>query len=273
MKRILTAVVLVPFVVLTLFLGPYWLVTLVAAFVAGLAAWELLTFLSVELVQPPRIATMVAIALLFAINFRWPDLLPAALGALSLALLAWCAFALPMEKVAASAAHAVLALLYIGATMLTLPMLISSEDGKSLVLLLLCCVWAGDITALYVGQSIGRHKMAPHISPNKTWEGAAGSLAGSLLIAAALFSLAALLNAHDLNMLLYPGPLLRWLFLAALVNLAAQAGDLVESALKRSVGVKDSGNLLPGHGGVLDRIDALLLAAPILWYAQLLQHI
>ena len=273
MKRILTAVVLVPAVVLTIFMGPYWLVTAFSAVVAGLAGWELLSFVSSGMTRPPRVVTMVAIGLLFAINFRWPDMLPAALGGLSLGLLVWCSFALPTEQVMASAAHAVFALLYTGATMVTLPMLFTSEDGKSVVLFLVCCVWAGDIAALYVGRSIGRHRMAPRLSPNKTWEGAVGSLVGSVAIAAALYGLAELMNAHDLNMLLYTGPLPRWLALALVVNVAAQVGDLVESALKRSVGVKDSGNLLPGHGGMLDRVDALLLAAPVLWYVLLLQHV
>ena len=273
MKRILTAVVLVPAVVLTIFMGPYWLVTAFSAVVAGLAGWELLSFVSSGVTRPPRVVTMVAIGLLFAINFRWPDMLPAALGGLSLGLLVWCSFALPTEQVMASAAHAVFALLYTGATMVTLPMLFSSEDGKSVVLFLLCSVWAGDIAALYVGRAVGRHRMAPKLSPNKTWEGAAGSLVGSMAIAAALYGLATGMNAHDMNMLLYTGPLVRWLALAAVVNVAAQVGDLVESALKRSAGVKDSGRLLPGHGGMLDRVDALLVAAPVLWYVLLVQRI
>jgi phosphatidate cytidylyltransferase len=115
--------------------------------------------------------------------------------------------------------------------------------------------------------------MAPSLSPNKTWERALGSLAGSLLAAGALLGLAHLFATQwDKVWLSYPEDLWYWLGLAVLVNVAAQVGDLAESALKRSAGVKDSGNLLPGHGGVLDRIDALLLAAPVLWYAQLIHQ-
>ena len=121
---------------------------------------------------------------------------------------------------------------------------------------LLCVVWAGDTAALYVGRAWGRHKMAPTLSPNKTWEGALGSLAGSLLVAGALLGLAELLEQWDSAVLSYPDDLWYWLVLAVVVNVAAQVGDLAESALKRSAGVKDSGTLLPGHGGVLDRIDA-----------------
>jgi len=124
-----------------------------------------------------------------------------------------------------------------------------------------------------VGRAWGRHKLAPTLSPNKSWEGALGSVVGSLAATGILFGLAALLQAHDIAVLTYPEEAWYWLLLAVIVNVAAQAGDLAESALKRSVGVKDSGNLLPGHGGVLDRIDALLVAAPALWYAQVIHQL
>jgi phosphatidate cytidylyltransferase len=140
------------------------------------------------------------------------------------------------------------------------------------VAFLLCVVWAGDIAALYVGRAWGRHKLAPSLSPNKTWEGTLGSVAGSLLVTGGLLGLAAWLAQWDSAKLSYPEDVWYWLVLAVVVNVVAQVGDLAESALKRSAGVKDSGSLLPGHGGVLDRIDALLLAAPVLWYAQLIHQ-
>ena len=272
MKRILTAFVLIPLVVSVVFLGPYWLVSSVAAAAALLAGWEFLLIASARDARPPKIATLVAIALLFTTNFFWPDRMTSAVGALSLALLIYCSFSSPMERVMGDVARAVFALIYTGLTMVTLPLLFSSEDGKSLILFLLCAVWAGDIAALYAGRNLGKHKLAPVLSPNKTWEGAAGSMVGSLAITAVLYALAFLLAQHDVEVLMYPGSIWRWLALGALVNIAAQVGDLVESALKRSAGVKDSGTLLPGHGGMLDRIDALLLAAPMLWYAQVVQH-
>jgi phosphatidate cytidylyltransferase len=164
-------------------------------------------------------------------------------------------------------AFALFALLYCGLTLATVPLLWVQPDGPSLVILLFCVVWTGDIAALYVGRNFGRHKLSPRISPNKTWEGTAASLGGSLLIAALLVAL-----ARPINALHYAGSLARWLGLAVLLNVFAQVGDLLESAIKRGAGVKDSGVMLPGHGGILDRIDALLLAAPALWYAQWIQQ-
>jgi phosphatidate cytidylyltransferase len=272
MKRILTALVLIPLVIALVFLGPDWLVTVAVGAVALLAAWEYLGIAQAAGSKPPRIPVLVAISILFAVSFLWPDKLVATLGALSLALLVYDAFAVPVAEALQASANSVFCLMYAGFTLIALPMLRSSEDGKSLVTFLLCAVWAGDIVAMYLGRALGRHKLAPKLSPNKTWEGAIGSLAGSILATVGLVYLAAQLARRDILTLAFPGTLGYWLLLAVVVNLAAQVGDLAESALKRSAGVKDSGTLLPGHGGVLDRIDALLLAAPVLWYAQVIQH-
>jgi phosphatidate cytidylyltransferase len=125
--------------------------------------------------------------------------------------------------------------------------------GRRLLLFTLVLVWAGDTMAYFVGRSIGRFPMARHLSPKKTWEGAIANLAGSVLVAVAARRWIDLPPIHLIGM-------------ATLANLGGQAGDLLESAYKRSAGVKDSGNLLPGHGGMLDRIDALILATPVVWY-------
>jgi phosphatidate cytidylyltransferase len=118
--------------------------------------------------------------------------------------------------------------------------------------------------------------MSPRVSPKKTWEGALASLLASLAVGVLLYNYAlpissALLNAHliekrDGYFALEKPPLWPVLLLSAAINVAAQLGDLVESLIKRGAGVKDSGSILPGHGGMLDRIDALLFAAPMLWY-------
>jgi phosphatidate cytidylyltransferase len=272
MKRILTAIVLISLVLLVVFLGPRWLITLFAAGLAALAAWEYVGLTELGGAKPSRVAVAVAIAALFAVNFEYPDLTFYAFGLLSLFLLVYCAFRSPVKRVMLDAAVSIFCLVYVGFTLLALPALREETNGPSLVAFLLCVVWAGDIVALYVGRTLGRHKLAPQLSPNKTWEGAVGSLAGSLLAAGGLLALADWLTQWNSARLSYPEQIWYWLVLAVVVNLAAQVGDLAESALKRSVGAKDSGTLLPGHGGVLDRIDALLVAAPVLWYAQVIHQ-
>jgi phosphatidate cytidylyltransferase len=126
-------------------------------------------------------------------------------------------------------------------------------EGPRLLLFALVIIWVGDTVAYFVGRAIGKHAMATHLSPKKTWEGAVASFVGSLLVGVAF---ARWLSA----------PLPHLLAMAGIGNVAGQVGDLLESAYKRSAGVKDSGGLLPGHGGVLDRIDALILAIPAVWY-------
>jgi len=139
------------------------------------------------------------------------------------------------------------------------------------VLFLMVCVWSGDIAALYIGRAFGRHKLAPRISPGKTWEGSIASILGSLLAAGLVIWAGDILTARGNLILHITEPIWQTLTLAAVLNIAAQLGDLLESAVKRGAGVKDSGTMLPGHGGILDRIDALLVAAPVLWFALLLK--
>lgn len=272
MARILTALVLIPLVILLLFSGIFWLVTVATAAVAVLACWEYLGLANGTGAQAPRWLVLTAVAALFAVNFWKPDMMLAAFSALSLALFCWIAFRSPLERVLVDTAFSVFGLLYIGLALVTVPLIFAEEHGPSLLLLLFCVVWCGDIAALYVGRSLGRRKLAPHLSPNKTWEGAAASVAGSVLVTVLLILIARWMQARSLTGLSYDGSWAHWLVLAIVLNIAAQIGDLVESALKRGASVKDSGSLLPGHGGVLDRIDALLLAAPVLWYAQLVQQ-
>lgn len=141
---------------------------------------------------------------------------------------------------------------YIPLSLSLLILLRSSADGATWVFLVCAIVFAGDTTALYAGSFWGRHRLSPTISPGKTIEGSIAGLAAGVVVSAA---------AKALFMPAWEWP--ACILFAAAVGVAGQAGDLFESALKRASNLKDSGSLLPGHGGVLDRIDALLFAVPV----------
>ncbi len=175
-----------------------------------------------------------------------------------------------------TAAASVFAFTYIAMPMGMLVQLRKQWAGAFYLLYLLLVVWAGDIFAYFVGKSTGRHLMAPRISPKKTWEGAVASVVASVGVGWVLFHYALPLSSLLLRAGLIErrdglfgleqlamGPIV---LLTIVLNIAAQLGDLVESLIKRGAGVKDSGAILPGHGGMLDRIDAMLFAAPVLWY-------
>jgi phosphatidate cytidylyltransferase len=272
MKRVLTALILAPLVLALVFLGPMWLITIVVAAVAMLAAWEFLALTEQRGAKPPRVLTLGTIGLLFWGNYQWPDETATLFGLLSIVLLVYCTFASPVERALSDATASVFALFYLGLTLIPLPMLREATNGPSLLAFLFLTVWAGDTVAMYAGRAFGKRKMAPALSPNKTWAGAIGSVAGAVAVTGILLGLSSYLTQwNSVKLSFGDAPWWYWLILAVIVNVAAQVGDLAESALKRSAGVKDSGTLLPGHGGILDRIDALLLAAPVLWYAQVIR--
>jgi phosphatidate cytidylyltransferase len=197
-------------------------------------------------------------------------------------LLAFCMRREALSRTLGDAAVSLLALPYVVGSLFLLVPARTGNNGPLFLLYLMLLVWCGDIAAYYVGRAIGKHKLAPRISPGKTWEGAIASVMGTVIIGLLLFRYVdpivhGLRTAHLLvestslfhspsdraSDALQVAPLWFVILFAVCVNIAAQLGDLVESALKRGAGVKDSGTLLPGHGGVLDRIDALLFALPV----------
>lgn len=197
-------------------------------------------------------AATAAVVLAVAYGGGWPT---GALAVAVMALLLWPVLASRTDTALADVGTAVLGVLYAGWLGAHAVLLRDVGDGRDWVLLGLFAVFATDTAAYAVGRVAGRHRMAPRISPQKTWEGGVGGLAGGFVAVIALHS------AFDLG----AG---RWAIvgLAAILPLAAQLGDLAESALKRSMAVKDMGSLLPGHGGVIDRMDSMLFAFPVLYY-------
>ncbi|HEY0512900.1 MAG TPA: phosphatidate cytidylyltransferase [Thermoanaerobaculia bacterium] len=263
MKRLLTGAVGIPIILAAVFLlRGWWFFAAMALLFEG-AVWE---YAEIGRTHAPRaplrllllLAPAAAVALSFALSecddagslrlvlLAGPLLLSVGLGTVLLFSRT------PLEEMLAA-----LAFLGFGIPYLALPLsslhLLQGIDPWVIVLLL-GIVWGGDTAAFYVGSRIGRHKMAPVISPKKSWEGAAASF----VVAVAAAAVWDVCRRGRLE----PGLLAA----AALTAVAAQIGDLVESMLKRSSGVKDSGSMLPGHGGMLDRVDALLFAAPVLLF-------
>jgi phosphatidate cytidylyltransferase len=279
MKRILTATVLILAVFALIFLGQLWMITLFSAIVAELAAYEYLKLAAVgaeahgATLRIPVWWMALGTALAFVVtlpNVPVESQLPV-LSALTLILFAWNGFRAPLVQVLPDTAQGLFGLIYIAYPLTLVPLLWKQEDGPALVLFLMVCVWTGDIAALYIGRAFGKRKLAPRLSPGKTWVGSIASIVGSMLAAGIVIALADALTARGNTLLHISEPIWQSLLLAAILNIAAQLGDLLESAIKRGAGVKDSGTMLPGHGGILDRIDALLLAAPVLWFALLLK--
>jgi phosphatidate cytidylyltransferase len=289
LKRIATAVVLIPIVVLLVLRAPVPVLAIFAAGVALLTVHEFLKLSEAYGVQPLRLPTYIFVGLFFlllAINVgnEKPLLSTAifvyALGfASAIAPFAFLTIVMRRSEMSTgypAAAASVFAFTYIALPMGMLVQLRQQWAGAFYLLYLLLVVWAGDIFAYFVGRSIGRHLMAPQISPKKTWEGAAASLLASLGVGWLYFGHAEQISSGLLRAGLIKrpdgmfgleipamGPII---LLTVALNIVAQLGDLVESLIKRGADVKDSGAILPGHGGMLDRIDALLFAAPVLWY-------
>jgi len=279
MTRILTAIVLILAVLALIFFGQLWMITLFAALIAVLATWEYLKLAAVEAethgakLRIPVWWMALGTALAFIVtlpNFPVEAQLPV-LSALALVLFVWNGFSAPLNQVLPDTAQGLFGLIWIAYPLTLIPLIWKQEDGIALVLFLMVCVWAGDTAALYVGRAFGRHKLAPRISPGKTWEGSIASVMGSVIAGGVVVAISNALTARGNTLLHISEPLWQTLLLAAILNIAAQVGDLLESAVKRGAGVKDSGSLLPGHGGILDRIDALLVATPVLWFCLLLK--
>jgi phosphatidate cytidylyltransferase len=282
MKRIVTAIVLIAAVLGLVFFGQLWMITLFAAIVAELAAYEYLQLATTSgspgspLTRIPLWWMAASTALLFVATFpNWPlEAQFPLLSALTIVLFAWNGFRAhrnTLDRVLPDTAKGIFGLIYVAYPLTLIPLLWKQEDGVALIVFLMVCVWAGDIAALYIGKNFGKRKLAPSLSPNKTWEGSIASIVGSVIAAGIVMVIGDQLSARGNTILHISEPIWQSILLAIILNVAAQVGDLLESAIKRGANVKDSGTMLPGHGGILDRIDALLLAAPVLWFCLLLK--
>jgi len=288
LKRIATAVVLIPIVLALILRAPVPVLAVVAALVALVTIHEFLKLTESYGVQPLRLPTYLFAALFFLALAVSAGETPLLSAGRFLVVLGFAAAIVPflfltilmrrgeLSSGYPAAAASVFAFTYVALPMGMLVQIRLQAAGAIYLLYLLLVVWAGDIFAYFVGKSIGRHLMSPRISPKKTWEGAAASLAASVGVGWLLFRHAEQISSALLHygLITRPGGMYGLeipamgpvIILTIVINIAAQLGDLVESLIKRGAGVKDSGAILPGHGGMLDRIDALLFAAPVLWF-------
>jgi phosphatidate cytidylyltransferase len=270
--RILTAVILIPLVLAALFLlAPIGWGT-VSLVVMGIAAMEWANLAGYARgVQTLFVAATltIGIAVLFLLatgdESRWADVVLATCGAATLfwvvAAPPWLAFRWKPDSGVALAIVGWIALTGAWVALVAL-----QARSPWLVLAAMAIVWIADTAAYFAGRAFGRHKLAPRVSPGKTWEGVCGALAAVAVYALALTPLAEVAGRSGS---LTPLAVGIWVACALALTALSVEGDLFESLLKRNANVKDSGRLLPGHGGILDRIDALLAAMPA---AALLAH-
>lgn len=260
MQRLLTAAITVPLVLAAAFLLPG---SLVFVFAAAMLDWAALEYVRIVRGRAPHLkpwlllvlVPLAALALTLALDPGRQRGLPLELLAATMLLSVGLGTLVLLSRTPLEESLTTLGIFGFGIPYFALPIASLHQLQRSnpwLLFLLFAIVWLGDTAAYYVGSRLGRHKMAPVISPKKSWEGAAAGLVTGL-VAAAAWSVWRLGRLH-------PGVLL----LAAATAVAAQVGDLVESMIKRGAGIKDSGSVLPGHGGMLDRLDALLFAAPVM---------
>ena len=261
-RRILTALVGVPLLIGAIWVGFPWLTVLVA--VAALLG----------LIEFYRIGPAHPVPIVFALGALWTAMFIAAgrltgpwydysthlvLGSGVVLALPWLIYNRNRTGVLSTWAYAVCGPIYVGFLLAHGLMLRDLEDGadfgRNWLLLSLSVTFATDTGAFFTGQAIGRHPMSPSISPNKTWEGAIGGFTLAVGIALVLGILLQL-----------SVPLWQAALMGAAIGVLAQFGDLAESRLKRAAGVKDTGNILPGHGGILDRLDSIVFTLPMVYY-------
>lgn len=252
-KRILSVVILLPPVIFVLLFASHELFALLVCIVVVLSLHEYFGLLMTkQALLGSWVSYALALALTGAAYLQGPILMAPVLSfgivLLTTAVL-WHAGSDTSPFLALMGS--LFGILFIGWGLSYLVVLHRLEHGAMKTLLFCVVVWSGDAAAMYVGRWLGRHPMAPAVSPGKTWEGALGGLLGCLVVT--------VLGVWVLSL---PLTLYHSLLFGLLISCAAQIGDLAESLFKRYIGVKDSGSLIPGHGGLLDRLDSFFLATP-----------
>jgi phosphatidate cytidylyltransferase len=270
MSRIITAVIVLPFLIASIlisWLQPLFVVMAAAAMVSGLFEFYVLAKRR-DLKPDAAVGYLAAAALFTVFYFNDPgptsdllmmQMIPLILIVFTAAtLIAATLRSAPFDKMIASCGATILGVLYVvllGGHLVAVRTGFNQALSADLLCFFFLVLMGSDTSAYYVGRAFGKHKLAPSISPGKSWEGVAGGLLAGLLMA----TIAHFWFFREL-------PLKLALPLAAVMTVVGMLGDLTESALKRSAGAKDAANILPGHGGLLDRLDSLLFNAPVIYY-------
>lgn len=249
MKRVLTALVAIPIVVLLTIFSPNWLFASVVGFVAALALEEFLSLADIKGIGRPGRWFLAPAALVTFSFIGGPAWVATLLAFAAILLMTATVFSEPIETALGRVGMGLGGVVY---CCTTLGVLIVMRRG--LILLLFSIIWAGDSAAYYGGRALGRHLLAPTVSPKKTVEGAIAGFIASVAVGV-------------IGGVYFLGePWLNLVGISAVTAVVGQIGDLAESVLKRSAGVKDSSSILPGHGGILDRLDSIFFAAPVFYW-------
>jgi len=253
-KRLITAIVTLPFLVLIIYFAPLWVFIILILFVALISLSEFYTMVKPRAEKKIILINYLLTAALF-LSILVKDFLFIAIFPLFVLLpLTFSIFDYSMNNHNTSnIGRIIMGPFYICLPLILLIMIGRLPQGQYWVFFILAVIFAGDIGSFYVGKFLGRHKLTP-LSPGKTWEGAIGGLIANALCAVAL------------SYAIFPSLSRITIFILGIgVGISGQIGDTAESMLKRMSDVKDSGKILPGHGGMLDRIDSLLFAIPVLY--------
>ena len=256
--RVISALVLLPVVLYCLYRGEWW-TALLLAWASASVAYEYIT-ITLKGLSPVGLVAVAGAGALPILPvwkpFEATALVCGILGVVIFSGWLWHLVKGPLPEAPVRVSHLVTAVVYGGGGMISLMSVRNLPDGAWWVVCALVVTWMNDTTAYFAGRFLGKRKLYPAVSPNKTWEGFAGGLVGSIV------------GLVVLRAFFFPAlSVVDCLVMGVLGGVLGPAGDLCESMLKRAYGVKDSGKMIPGHGGMLDRIDALLFNAPmvLLW--------
>jgi phosphatidate cytidylyltransferase len=255
LKRWLTAGIAIPILIYIIGFGPGWLFILLLLFASCISLHEFFSLTSPKLPRVPRAIAFLLCFFFLAVLSRGS--ISQGLAVLCFSVMIALTFYLFSEptlrkEVIEDTGKVSLGFLYVGLPISLLALVHQAPRGNMWIFFLLTVIFLGDTGAMYCGRLLGKHKLYVSVSPGKTWEGAVGGFLTSVLVGI-LFSL--VFDLHDSPATIGA--------ISGALSIAGQIGDLAESVIKRNCGVKDSGGILPGHGGFLDRVDSLLFAIPV----------